>query len=148
EGRSVDDKFYRQVRDLVSTEQINKSFIFTGWRKDIRNIIADLDILVQASTTFPEGFGLTCIEAMASEKPVVATNIPGPSEIVLDGETGFLVPPKDVNALAEAILKILKGKDLSRKMGMEGKRRVEEFFDVRRTVKNLEEIYENEFIRN
>jgi len=133
-----------ELRDLVDRLDLNSHIIFTGWRNDISALISTFDILVQSSS-FPEGFGLTCIEAMALAKPVVATNIPGPSEIVVDGKTGFLVPPKNPSALAEAILKLLNNAVLAKKIGESGRKRAEELFDIRKNVRQIEDIYENVF---
>ncbi|MCM8826811.1 MAG: glycosyltransferase, partial [Candidatus Omnitrophica bacterium] len=73
---------------------------------------------------------------------VIATNIPGPSEIVLDGETGLLVPPCNPQALAEVIIKLLDNSTLAKKMGEAGRKRVEEVFEIKKTVRKIEEIYE------
>ena len=136
------DEYYKEVRSLVKSEELDNNIIFTGWRDDIVSVISDLDVLIQATTTYPEGFGLTIIEAMALEKPVVATNIPGPADIVVDGETGFLIPPQDPDLLASAIIRLLDKQDLARQMGINGRRRVEEMFDIRKNVKKIEGIYE------
>lgn len=148
QGGDNSSKYFAEVKDLVSSEKLDKDILFTGWRDDIMNVIGGLDILVQASTTFPEGFGLTIVEAMALNKPVVATNIPGPSEIVVDGETGFLVPPGDAAALAEAILKLLNNPGLVWKMGEAGRKRVEQYFDIRKTAREVEKIYEEQLPEN
>ena len=133
--------YQNEIIKLANDKKLANSCIFTGWRNDVKAIIADLDILVQASTTFPEGFGLTCIEAMALKKPVIATNIPGPSDIVIDGETGFLGDPGDINMMAEKILYLLNNPDIAKKMGEAGRRRVEELFDIKKNVKQVEKIY-------
>ena len=70
---------------------------------------------------------LTCIEAMALGKPVIATNIPGPSEIVLDGVTGYLVPQSNPEILAERILNLVNDRELLTSMGKQGKMRAKEF---------------------
>lgn len=133
--------YFNEVKDLVKRNGLIDNVIFTGWRNDILNIIANLDILVLPSTTFPEGLPNAIIEAMALSKPVVATNIPGPSEIVVDSETGFLVEPADIKAMAEKIAYLLNNPDAARKMGKEGRKRTEELFDIKKQVKKIEEIY-------
>lgn len=131
-----------RLKNLLNELKLNNQVIFTGWRNDISAIIHDLDILVQATSTFPEGFGLTCIEAMALSKPVVATNIPGPSEVVVNNQTGFLVPSRNPQALAEAMLKLLDDRELAKQMGEAGRKRAEELFDIKKNVKCMERIYE------
>ncbi len=138
--------FERSLHFLTKELGIEKNLIFTGWRTDKNEILAILDVLVQASSTFPEGFGLTCIEAMAFKKPVVATNIPGPNSIVVDGVTGFLVPPADPKLLAAAIIKIIRDPLLAHKMGEAGKCRVEKYFNIKNVVERIENMYDKVFL--
>ncbi|MEW6169945.1 MAG: glycosyltransferase [Candidatus Omnitrophota bacterium] len=142
EAKGGIDNYYNEVKELVKSERLDKNIIFTGWRNDVNSIIVDLDIIVQSTTTFPEGFGLTCIEAMTLEKPVIATKVPGPSDIVVDGKTGFLVPMGDIKAMAEKMIYLLDNPDVARKMGEAGKKRTEELFDIKKQVKKVEAIYE------
>lgn len=141
-GGSVggDDKYFNEIKKFVTDNALEENVILTGWRNDVKNILSDLDVLVQSST-LPEGFGLTCIEAMALGKSVLATNIPGPSEIVVDEKTGFLVPPGDVNAMAEKMIYLLENQEVANKMGKEGRDRVEKFFNIKNTVKKIEDLY-------
>ena len=74
---------------------------------------------------------------------ICASDIPGPSDIVVDGETGFLVSPGDIKALAEKMIYLLENPDVARKMGEKGRKRVKEHFDIRKTVKSIESIYES-----
>lgn len=136
-----DNKYLNEVKSLIAENNLEQDIILTGWRNDVKNIIADLDILVQATTTFPEGFGLTIIEAMALSKPVVATDIPGPRDIVLNGVTGYLVPPSDIESMAEKIKYLLDNPDNANKMGEAGRKRVEEIFKIEETVNKIENIY-------
>lgn len=140
--------YYKEVRELVTQEGLERSVIFTGWRNDIKNILSDFDILVQATTTFPEGFGLTITEAMALGKPVIASNIPGPSDIVIDGKTGFLITAGDVKIMSEKMLFLLKNKNIAEEMGKEGKKRIKELFDVEQTVNQIENLYLKLFSKN
>lgn len=129
-----------RLKDLSRTLNVHGSLIFTGWRTDIPEIVSCFNVSVQPYTA-PEGLPNVIIEAMALNKPVVATKIPGPSEIVLDNETGFLVPAGNPEALAEAVLKLLDNPELAKRMGEAGRKRVEEFFDIKKNVKKMEEIY-------
>lgn len=135
-----EQKLEQKLKENVRLLGLTTSFIFTGWREDALDIMAAFDVLVFPSS-FPEGFGLSCIEAMALYKPVVATNIPGPSEIVVDGVTGIIVPPTNPERLAEAILKLLNDGELARSLGQAGRKRVEEHFDIRRVTKQIESLY-------
>lgn len=147
DSKGEDDRYYTEVKDIVERWNLTTEIIFTGWRTDIKNVISDFDILVQATTTYPEGFGLTIIEAMALEKPVIATNIPGPSELVVNGETGFLISPQDYSALANSILELVNNPELAKQMGDKGRKRVEELFDIKGTLRKIEETYEEILLR-
>jgi len=140
DAKGDDSKYYKEVKELVKKENLDNHIIFTGWRDDINDIVSALDIFVFAST-FPEGFGLTVIEAMALKKPVVATDIPGPRDIVVDGKTGFLVPPGDIKAMTEKIIYLLDNPDVAKKMGECGRKRVEQYFDIKKAVEKIEKIY-------
>ena len=141
DAKGGDGDYYEKIKKMIKKEKLEQKIIFTGWINDIGKVIADLDILIQATTTYPEGFGLTIVEAMALGKPVVATMVPGPSEIVVNNETGYLVRPEDVNAMANAILKLLNDPTLAAQMGKAGRRRVEELFDIRKNMKEVQSIY-------
>ncbi|MFX1520298.1 MAG: glycosyltransferase family 4 protein [Promethearchaeota archaeon] len=87
---------------------------------------------------FSEPFGLVPLEAMASKKPVVASNFSGPTETVENNKTGFLVDPTDPKTVAEAICQLLEDKELSKKMGRTGRTRVEEHFTLERSASRFE----------
>lgn len=137
--------FEIKLRSLAQELCLKEDLIFTGWRTDKNEIISVLDIVVQASSTFPEGTPLICLEAMALKKPVVATNIPGSNAMIADGVTGFLVPTADPKSLAAAIIKIIEDPSLARNMGEAGKCRVEKYFDIKNVVKQIENMYEGIF---
>ncbi|MBP9853820.1 MAG: glycosyltransferase [Candidatus Omnitrophica bacterium] len=140
-------KYLDEIKSFVQKEHLEDKIIFTGWRTDVKEIINVLDILVLASTTFPEGLPNTIIEAMALAKPAVGTDIPGPPEIIKDGVTGFIVPPGDTIELAEKIVFLLAHEDEALKMGQSGRQRVEELFDVKKVVKKIQSLYETELNR-
>jgi glycosyltransferase involved in cell wall biosynthesis len=108
---------------------INDCFHFLGWRSDIPGILRASNVLVVASDQEP--FGRTVVEAMATELPVVATRCGGPEEIIVDGETGFLVPLHDPRAMADAVGAVVRDPDLARKMGQAGRRRAEACFGLK-----------------
>lgn len=111
--------------------------VFTGTQEDVRPLIAMFDLAVLASHT--EGFGIFLIEAMALSKPVVATRVGGIPEIVVDGETGSLVPSGQPERLAQSILAILE--DDRKKIGLAGRRRVEEIFSMEKTLAETCQLY-------
>jgi len=140
-------KYLDEVKAFIKKEHLNDKVILTGWRTDVKQIMHGLDILVLASTTFPEGLPNAIIEAMALSKPAVATDIPGPPEIIKDTVTGFIVPPGQIDAMAEKIIYLLTHEDEALRMGRMGRQRAEEFFDVKKVVKKAQELYEIELSR-
>lgn len=129
-----------ELEDLARKLGVSQYCLFTGFRDDIPKIISTLDVLVLCSLL--EGMPMTILEGMAMAKPVVATNVGGIPELVKDGETGILVPPRDAESLAKAIIALLKDRDKARHMGLFGRRRVEKEFDVEIMVRKTEETYQ------
>jgi glycosyltransferase involved in cell wall biosynthesis len=93
-----------------------------------------------APSVWPEPFGVVVLEAMTCGRPVIASRAGGLAEIVIDGETGLLVPPGDSRALATALRQLLTDQDLRQKMGLAGKHRAEEF-RASAIVPRVEEVY-------
>lgn len=112
---------------------------FMGSRRDVPEILRDLDIFVLSSKS--EGFSLTLLEAMASGLPVVSTDVGGNREIVVDSQTGFLVPPDNIDLFAKKLGRLTVDRALARQMGREGRKRVEEMFSLRRMVARYEKAY-------
>jgi glycosyltransferase involved in cell wall biosynthesis len=127
------------VKKTIRELGLSRSVILAGYRQDIPQVLASLDVLV--SSSLRESFGLTLVEAMAAGKPVVATRCGGPEEIVVHGETGFLVPPQDPEALANAILLLVNNKPLAETMGHAGRRRAESHFDLKVHTRKVEALY-------
>jgi glycosyltransferase involved in cell wall biosynthesis len=134
------NQYSKGIKRLTQQLGLGESVIFTGFRSDVPEILSAMDILVHAST-LPEPFGLTIIEAMASGKPVVATNGGGVPEILVNGVTGRLVPMNDVDALADAIVELLDDPEKRRAMGKAGRERVKKYFSVETFVQNLSDQY-------
>lgn len=99
--------------------------IFAGFREDIPEIISSIDLLVH--TPLNEGLGRVLLEAMACGKPIVVTRVGGVPEVVEDGVNGLLIPSGDVEAIAEASIRILKDNALGSGLGKAGKKKVAEF---------------------
>jgi sugar transferase (PEP-CTERM/EpsH1 system associated) len=119
---------------------LSDTVVFTGIRRDVPEILALLDVFVLPSLW--EGLPIALLEAMAAGLPVVATRVGGVPEVVVDGATGLLVPPRAPEALSKAILKLLQDPDLRQKMGQAGQERVREYFSVERMVEETEALYE------
>ena len=115
--------------------------LFTGFRKDIFSTLNDIDIVVHASIE-PDSLPNAIMEAMIMGRPVVATNMGGASEMVIDGVNGFIVPPHDSKSLAEAICKLIEDKNLRNKMGEEGKRIAIKKFNFKTYIEKLNKVYQ------
>jgi glycosyltransferase involved in cell wall biosynthesis len=119
----------------------NDRVIFTGFREDIPEIMAALDIFV-SPTLYKEGLSRSILEAMASSKPVITTCLGGNPEVVVDGVTGILIPPKNSLKLADAISELTKDMNRRKDMGKAGRKRIEQLFTIEEATKKTEEIYE------
>jgi glycosyltransferase involved in cell wall biosynthesis len=113
---------------------------FLGTRTDVAELLRSSSIFVLPSLA--EGLPVSVIEAMAAGRAVVATDIPGTNEIVVDGETGLLVPPRDPLALAGALGRLLGDTALRGEMGRAGRRRVDRHFSAGAMVRRIEALYE------
>ncbi len=136
------DSYYKEVKDLVESLQLKDKIVFTGYQEDVVPFIRMMDVVVHSSIT-PEPFGMVIIEAMACSKPVVASNVGGgPLEIVIDGETGFLVDPKDSDKIASALIKLLQDSNLRERFGESGRLRVKSNFDSKIQADKIKNIYD------
>lgn len=111
-----------------------------GHREDVAEILAGSDLVVDASYA---GLGLTgsIREALAVETPVVATDLEGMPELIVDGETGFLVPPRNPDALAQAVLRMLDNPARAKAMARAGRKRVEAHFSLATKLDRTEALY-------
>jgi glycosyltransferase involved in cell wall biosynthesis len=116
--------------------------VFTGARDDVAACLDAMDVVVHASVE-AEPFGRVLIEAMALGRPVVAPREGGPLVIVVDGETGVLVPPRDADALAAAITALLGDPARRAAMGRAARARVDAVFDIRHHVRAIEGLFDD-----
>lgn len=128
-----------QLKSEALSLGLGRNIEFLGFREDIPKLIQAMDIFVLPSLS--EGHPLALLEAMASQKPVVATDVGGLREVVEDGKAGILVPPKDPRALADKIMMLIKNKELAQEMAISGRIRVVKVFDIKNTVKKYMDIY-------
>lgn len=115
-----------RLKALASALGISARVHFEGEQADVAPALALMDLYVQASVA--EGMSNSVLEAMATGLPVVATSVGGTPEIVADGETGLLVPPRVPGALADAMLKLLENRRMVDAFGQAGRARVEVHF--------------------
>jgi sugar transferase (PEP-CTERM/EpsH1 system associated) len=112
---------------------------FAGARQNVRDYLAAMDVFVLSSIT--EGLAVTLLEAMAAGLPIVATRVGGNPEVVVDGETGLLVPPRDSEALAAAIASLLDDPARAARMGSAGRDRVRQEFSLEALVRAYAAVY-------
>ncbi|MBZ0168797.1 Glycosyltransferase, group 1 family protein [Candidatus Methylomirabilis lanthanidiphila] len=136
-----DGPLRRPLEEKARALRLNGAVRFLGAVPNASSLLPGFDIFVLSSLW--EGMSNSLLEAMAAGKPVVATDVGGGSEVVLEGKTGFLVPPKDPEALADAVLRLLAAPDLARNLGVAGRVRVESKFTLEIMVARLEELYDS-----
>ena len=122
---------------------------FVGWQADVTKVYQASDIVVL--TSLNEGTPVSIIEAMAAAKPVVATAVGGVADVVANGNTGFIVPSNDVQALTDKILILLKNENLRYQFGQRARKQVAFQFSTKRLVRDMDSLYQelnNYFFRN
>ncbi len=133
---------YESDLHRLATEELDlkNDILWTGFRSDIARLLSAMDIL--AFPSYREAFGTTLLEAMAMCVPIVASNSGGVPDIIENKRTGLLVQPQDPQALAGALLKLIKSAELRKHYGISGRMRVEEKFSFDRHIKQLENYYQ------
>ncbi|MCB9450137.1 MAG: glycosyltransferase [Anaerolineaceae bacterium] len=129
------DKLETEVQTLGIADRVH----FLGWREDVPQLMAAFDIFLLPSLW--EGFGLVLLEAMAQQTPVVASAVSAIPEIVAEGQTGLLVPPRNAEGLAGALLTLLNDLPLARHMGLMGQERLETTFSARTMIEATYRLY-------
>ena len=128
-----------QLEALARELGIDANVHWLGWRGDALKLIGAFDALLMPSLW--EGFGLVLLEAMSRRVPVIANRVSAIPEVVAHGETGLLVEPRDVDALAAAMARLLEDHALRQHMGLLGAARLEERFNVERMVCGTVAVY-------
>ena len=120
--------------------KIEDKVIFTGYRNDVIEVLSLFEVFILPSLS--EGFSNVILEAMACGRPVIATDIPANREVITNGKEGILVPSKDSESLANAILKIYQDSSSLREIGDRTRKRVESSYNIENTVKKTVREYE------
>jgi glycosyltransferase involved in cell wall biosynthesis len=134
-------EYAAQLQDRIARPDLAGHVILAGARNDVPACLDAMDVVIHASVV-AEPFGRVMIEAMALGKPVVAPREGGPLVIVVDGETGLLVPPRDAHALAEALITLVADPPRRATMGRAGRQRVDDVFDIRHHVQKMEALFD------
>jgi glycosyltransferase involved in cell wall biosynthesis len=134
-------EYMLEVRAAVAASGFGDRFRLIGYRPVVAGLYHASDIVVHASIE-PEPFGMVVPEAMAAGRPIVASAAGGPREVVSHGVDGLLVPPGDVEALAQAILDLARDPERRREMGARGMEKVRGAFGVDRIARQVAEVYD------
>jgi len=130
------------IADEVKKHNWGDAVLLPGFLDDIAGVMQAIDILLLPS--FWEGFGIVLIEAMAAGKPAISTDTSSMPEIIVDGQTGYIVPPGDAEALAERAIKLLRDSSLREKFGKAARQRVLEKFTHQRMIDEIENLFQRE----
>jgi glycosyltransferase involved in cell wall biosynthesis len=134
EGEQLD-----YLKNLAKELGITENVTFLGVRNDLPDLLAAADSVLMPSLN--EGFPRTAIEAMAAGKPIIATRVGGTPEAIVDGETGILVPSKDIPAMASALTTLVGDRELQSHLGTAGRERTENNYSVENYVARLDGLY-------
>lgn len=129
-----------ELKQRVADLGIQSHVVFTGFQRDLQGYHGILDVHVLPSLF--EGLPLGLIEASAMERPVIATNVDGSPEVILNGETGILVPPREPEKLVEAMAYALEHKAEMSAMGKRGRQFALQHFTLERQVRETENLYD------
>jgi glycosyltransferase involved in cell wall biosynthesis len=127
------------LEQLVSDLGIGQRVKFIGFRQNIAEVFAAATL--SAMPSHEEPFGLVALESMAMCKPVVATRAGGVPEYLIEGEMGYLVPPRDYTALARAVLQLIDNPEIAREMGIRGRRKVVEYYSDTAYAVQIEAVF-------
>ena len=136
-------QFEKAIRQRIDDERISSHVHWLGHREDVERILLEVDLLVHPANQEP--FGRVLLEASAAGLPIVATDVGGTSEIVINGLTGILVPPRDPQALASAVVSLLLDPDEARRMGDAARQRTSREFAIETSATKLAEVWDRTF---
>jgi glycosyltransferase involved in cell wall biosynthesis len=128
------------LEDHIRRKHLERHVFLAGFRADALELLKGFDLF--ALSSLHEGLCTSLIDAMAASKASVATTVGGVPEVVADGETGFLVPARDHEAMADRLIQLLKDQPLRERMGQAALRRARELFTVERMVQGTLGVYE------
>jgi type III pantothenate kinase len=128
---SKDEDYKRSILAMAQHDPLLRDRVtFLGFWQDSREVLAAADVMVCSS--WFESLSMVALESMAMARPIVSTRVGGPSETIIDGVTGFLVPPRDSAAIAERVTLLLRNPALRQRIGEQGREHVVEHFSAAR----------------
>jgi glycosyltransferase involved in cell wall biosynthesis len=134
-------EYAERLKERIAAPDLAGHVMVTGARRDVAACMDAMDVVIHASDREP--FGRVVLEAMAAGRPVIAPREGGPLEIVVDGETGLLVPPRDADALAGAIVSLVNDPARRTAMARAARARVTAVFDIHQHMRAVEAVFED-----
>jgi glycosyltransferase involved in cell wall biosynthesis len=134
-----DGPLRNELEDYARHLKIDSSVLFAGERTDVPELLQDMDIFVTTSSY--EGLSNTIMEAMSAGLPVVATDVGGNGELIVNGETGFICPPNDAHVLAGKVESLIKNQQQAQQMGAKGRARIVNEFGIEKMIRETENVY-------
>jgi glycosyltransferase involved in cell wall biosynthesis len=134
-------KLEQTLKQEVSELGIERAVSFLGFRNDVPRVLPLLDLFVLPSLS--EGFSVALLEAMSVGVPVIASKVGGNPEIVVSGETGYLVPPQRSEELASRIIELISDQESARLLGERGRERVAREFTMARMLEQYQLLYDS-----
>lgn len=132
-----------KLEKLRDDLKLRDTVIFLGHRNDIADILSISDIAALPSVR--EGFSVSLLEFMSLGKPIIATDVGGNNEAVINGESGIIIPPMDPIALTQGILKLIQENNTAEDMGMRAMERFKENFTLQTMIQEIEKLYDTLF---
>ena len=136
-----DEEYLTSLKKIAESSEAGKRLSFLGFRNDVPKLLRIFDVFIHASIT-PEPFGMVLLESMLNKIPVIATNFGGPVEILANGDCGILVPPGDDKAIVDGVEKYLNDPMFREEMVSRAYERVENEFDLWKTLKQVDDLFQ------
>lgn len=133
-----------QLKRLSEELNIADKVKFNGYiqNNEVPRVINSMDVFCLGSILDSESFGVAAVEAMSCEIPVIATDVSGFKEVIVNNETGYIIPRKDEQAMADKMYKLFMDENLRKVFGENGRKRVLEYYDWENNVSTMEKLYE------
>jgi glycosyltransferase involved in cell wall biosynthesis len=134
-GNNQDPDYLIELKNIVKQKNLQKNIIFHDYASNVGDYLCSSDLMLHTALREPQG--LVILEAMAAKLPVVAYKVGGVGESIVDGETGFLLPPGDVNGLAQVVCRLLGSQDERQRMGILGYQRAKDNFSTENMAQSV-----------
>ncbi|MCI0495682.1 glycosyltransferase, partial [candidate division KSB1 bacterium] len=140
-----DGPLRQEVEQQIHRLGLDQYFVLLGFRRDVKQLLGVFDLFILPSES--EGLPNAVLEAMACSNPVVASAVNGVVEVVVDGKTGYLIPPGDPQSISAAVIKMLRSPENMKQMGIKGRERVAAAFSVEQQIGKFEELYDALYVK-